>query len=103
MVEYERLTIDLSLVGEYRSLVREEFKHWYEEEWFFLSYEDFRQISDASFLAYLGHLLSCVSEEGLITVPTARKISREHTGEYFREDKFRRAVAFIAEDQWEYL
>lgn len=105
MVEKKEVSIDPKSVDEYQSLVEERFRQWYEEERWSLaySYDEFLEVSRASFLAYIKYLLENVSEEGIVDVEIAEKFSRETTGEYYSEEKFNKAVGFVAASHWDRL
>ncbi len=101
MVEKTSFSIDPIRVDEYKSIVEKKFRSWHEEEWSLVySYDEFLEISHASFLAYIKYLLDHTSEEGIVDIEKAEEFSRQTAGEYYSEEKFNKAVAFVEGDHW---
>lgn len=97
------LQINPKSIAEYLDIVDKRFQRWHDEEWFSLTYEEFLKISSASFLAYLGYILEATNNEGTVDLEGLSAELQMMLGDYYRTEKFEKAISFVEENQWEYL
>ena len=97
------LKISPDKIDVHRQEVEERFRRWHREKYFLIDYEWFRTISNASFLAHIGYIVTAALPEGLVNLNLLEQTLRERLGEYFSSERFEKAIAFAEEEQWEFL
>lgn len=103
MQERGNITIEVNKKGEYLGIISAAFDKWHSTEWFFQPREEFDRTSSYSFLAYLRSLVDMANENGQINLEEADIRLREQMGEYFREEKFDKALWFLREGDWKQI
>ncbi len=97
------LGIDVANLVQYKFEVQARIRRWHEEEWHSMAWNDFCALSNGSFLFNINRILESADEDGNVDLIALQEVLKRELGEYYSEDKFDKAIAFVQSNDWDSL